>query len=59
MELEADLGKLKRCDQAGGRDPWLGRRTDEIVVAEIGPDLSRFPSFKHSGLAGGLVSRQQ
>jgi transposase len=27
--------------------PGFGRRTAEIVVAEIGIDLSRFPSFKH------------
>jgi transposase len=27
--------------------PGFGRRTAEIVVAEIGTDLSRFPSFKH------------
>jgi len=27
--------------------PGFGRRTAEIVVAEIGTDLSRFPSYKH------------
>jgi len=27
--------------------PGFGRRTAEIVIAEIGIDLSRFPSFKH------------
>src|SRR4051794_22935150 len=27
--------------------PGFGRRTAEIVIAEIGTDLSRFPSCKH------------
>ena len=34
--------------------PGFGRRTAEIVVAEVGIDLSRFPSVKHLTLWVGL-----
>jgi len=36
-------GAVQQLDEI----PGIGRRTAEDVLAEIGPDMSRFPSANH------------
>ncbi len=55
--------RVRPCEHAGARIqtvPGVGRRTAEVLMAEIGPDLTRFPSARHlaPGLLGGAVSGQ-
>jgi transposase len=39
--------------------PGIKRRLAEVLLAEIGPNVSRFPDARPSRLVGGYVSRQQ
>ena len=39
--------------------PGISARTAEILLAEIGTDMERFPSAKHLRRVGRNVSRQQ
>ena len=39
--------------------PGIGRRTAEVIVAEMGTDMSRFPSAGQPGFLGRGVSREQ
>jgi transposase len=63
--LEATLGRVsveiaervRPCEQACEQVqaiPGIGRRTAEVLVAEIGTDLSRFPSAHHLASWAGL-----
>ena len=39
--------------------PGVDRRTAEVVVAEIGPDMSRFPTRGPPGVVGGALPGQR
>jgi transposase len=39
--------------------PGIDQRAAEVIVAEIGPDMGRFPTAAHLGLLGGGVSGEQ
>jgi transposase len=45
--LEAELVRLQTV-------PGIGRRTAETILAEVGPDMSRFPSSRHLASWAGL-----
>jgi transposase len=56
--VSAEIGaRLRPCEGELERlqtIPGVGRRTAEIVLAEIGADLSRFPSARHLASRAGL-----
>src|SRR5687767_3230199 len=39
--------------------PGVSRRTAEVIVAEIGPDMGQFPTAAHLASWAGGLSRQQ
>jgi transposase len=45
--FEAELTRLQTV-------PGIGRRTAETILAEVGPDMSRFPSSRHLASWAGL-----
>jgi transposase len=45
--FEAEIARLQTV-------PGIGRRTAETILAEVGPDMSRFPSSRHLASWAGL-----
>jgi transposase len=60
--LSAEIGERERPFEAVlerlDTIPGVGRRTAEIVVAEVGPDVQRFPSAGHLASWAGLCPGQ-
>lgn len=50
QRLQAEQGAIDLLDTV----PGIGRRAAEIIIAEIGTDLSRFPSAKHLASWAGM-----
>ena len=46
--------KLRRLEQ----QPGVGRRTAEVLAAELGLDMSRFPTHRHAASWGGMCPGQ-
>ena len=46
-EVECRLGDFEQAVQRVDEIPGVGRRTEEEVLAEIGVDMSRFPTCAH------------
>ena len=46
--------QLRRLEQ----QPGVGRRTAEILVAELGPDMGRFPTHRHCASWAGMCPGQ-
>ena len=46
--------KLRRLEQ----QPGVGRRTAEVIVAEVGTDMHRFPTHRHCSSWGGMCPGQ-
>ena len=46
---------FRRSNRAIGDDPGVGRRTAEAILAEIGPEMSRFPTVGTWPLGRGCV----
>ena len=53
-ELEERLRPFARALALLDTIPGVGRRTAEIIVGEIGPDMGRFPSAKHLASWAGM-----
>ena len=53
-ELEARLAAEQEATALLETIPGVGRRTAEVLVAEIGTDLSRFPSAQHLASWAGM-----
>jgi transposase len=56
IEEELDRRLVPFAEQAARLQtiPGIGTRTAEVVIAEIGVDLSRFPTAPHLGSRAGL-----
>jgi transposase len=57
-EVERDLGPFREAVGLLATIPGVGELTAEIVLSEIGPDMSRFPSAGHLISWAGLCPRQ-
>jgi transposase len=53
-EIEARLRPLQPAIERLVTIPGVGRRTAETILAEVGPDMSRFPSARHLASWAGL-----
>ena len=58
-EIEERLRPFEDDTGAAGDHPGVGRRTAQVLLAEIGTDMSRFPTHRPSGRLGGDVPGQR
>jgi transposase len=53
-EIDGRFSDKSDIIDALGAIPGIGRQSAQAIVAEIGTDMSRFPSAKHLGSWAGL-----
>src|SRR4051812_35421344 len=60
-QVEAEVARFSKAVELLGTIPGLGPRTAWVILAEAGPDMTRFPSPAHlaswAGLCPGTTSR--
>src|SRR6185437_7505232 len=58
-EVTRRLAPFEEQLRALEAQPGVGRRTAEIIVAEVGTDMSRFPTHRHCAAWGGMCPGQR
>jgi len=58
-EVENRIAPFFEADRSSENDPGVDQKTAELIVAEIGIDMSRFPDPPSSGLLGWTLPWEQ